>query len=367
MWERILVIIRKEFRQTLLEKRMRIFLLVPPVTQLMLFGFAVNLDIINSPIAWMDMDRTTESRELLSQFQGSNQFIVKYMPESDMEVRTLLDHGDVQAVVKVLPGFAREIHKGHTASVQVLVDGANSNTAAILMGYCTQVIQAYGQKLRPGPAPLGAIGVPRVWFNPDLLSRNFFVPGVIMNIITMMTLILTAMAIVREREIGTMEQLMVTPIRPIELMLGKTLPFVCIGAVQMTLVTTAALLVFHIPFRGHISTLVFATLIYLMTTLGSGLFLSTISQTQQQALMSSFFFFTPAFMLSGFSFPIRNMPLPVQYLTLLNPMRYFIEILRGIFLKGLGVEALAPQLLALFAIGCVVLFGSAMRFHKRLD
>ena len=135
----------------------------------------------------------------------------------------------------------------------------------------------------------------------------------------------------------------------------------------MTLVTTVALLVFHIPFRGHISTLVFATLIYLMTTLGSGLFLSTISQTQQQALMSSFFFFTPAFMLSGFSFPIRNMPEPVQWLTLLNPMRYFIEILRGIFLKGLGVQALAPQLLALFVIGCFVLFGSALRFHKRLD
>ena len=157
MWERILVIIRKEFRQTLREKRMRVFLLVPPVTQLMLFGFAVNLDIVNSPIAWMDMDRTTESRDLLSQFQGSNQFIVKYMPESDAEVRKLLDHSDVQAVVKVLPGFAREIHKGHTASVQVLVDGANSNTASILMGYCTQVIQAYGQRLRPTPAPLGLI------------------------------------------------------------------------------------------------------------------------------------------------------------------------------------------------------------------
>ena len=367
MWERILVIIRKEFRQTLREKRMRVFLIVPPIMQLMLFGFAVNLDLVNSPIAFMDLDQSVESRELLSQFQGSEQFNVKYMPDSDAAVQKLLDHGDAQAVIKVLPGFAREIHKGHTAHVQVLIDGANSNTASILSGYCSQVIQAYGQKLRTGAAPLSAVAVPRVWFNPDLLSRNFFVPGVIMNIITMMTLMLTAMAIVREREIGTMEQLMVTPIRPIELMLGKTLPFVCIGAVQMTLVTTVALLVFHIPFQGRVFTLVFATLIYLMTTLGSGLFLSTVSQTQQQALMSSFFFFTPAFMLSGFSFPIRNMPLPVQWLTVINPMRYFIEILRGIFLKGLGIQELAPQLMALFAIGCFVLFGSALRFHKRLD
>ena len=229
MWERILVIIQKEFRQTFREKRMRVFLIVPPIMQLMLFGFAVNLDLTNSPIGFMDMDQTAESRELLSQFQGSPQFNVKYMPDSDAAVQKLLDHGDAQAIVKVLPGFARNIHKGHTANVQVLVDGANSNTASILTGYCSQVIQAYGQKLRATPTPPGAVAVPRVWFNPDLLSRNFFVPGVIMNIITMMTLMLTAMAIVREREIGTMEQLMVTPIRPIELMLGKTLPFVCIG------------------------------------------------------------------------------------------------------------------------------------------
>ena len=367
MWERVLVIIRKEFRQTFREPRMRVFLFVPPLMQLFMFGFAVNLDLENSPIAFMDRDRTPESRELLSGFQGSRQFNLRSFPETDEQAQKLLDHGDVQAVINVLPGFARNLHKGHTVNVQILVDGSNSNNASILTGYCGQVVRQFAEKHGAAIPFQSAVAVPRVWFNPDLRSRNYFVPGVIMNIITMMTLMLTAMAIVREREIGTMEQLMVTPIRPIELMLGKTLPFVAIGFVQMSLVTTAALVVFHLPFRGSIFTLILATLIFLMTTLGSGLFISTISQTQQQALMSSFFFFTPAFMLSGFSFPIRNMPESVQWLTMLNPMRYFIEILRGIFLKGLGPEALAPQMLSLLAIGTVVLVGSAMRFHKRLD
>ena len=289
MWERVWVIVKKEFRQTFREPRMRVFLFIPPIIQMFMFGFAVNLDLENSPIAFMDRDQTVESRELLSLFQGSRQFNLRFLPRTPQEAQQLLDHGDVQAVINVMPGFARGLHKGHMVNVQILVDGANSNNASILTGYCGQVVRDFAQKYRAVIPLESAVIVPRVWFNPDLRSRNYFVPGVIMNIITLMTLMLTAMAIVREREIGTMEQLMVTPIRPIELMLGKTLPFVAIGFVQMTLVTTAALVVFHVPFRGSIFTLILATLIFLMTTLGSGLFLSTISKTQQQALMSSFF------------------------------------------------------------------------------
>jgi ABC-2 type transport system permease protein len=207
----------------------------------------------------------------------------------------------------------------------------------------------------------------RVWFNPDLHSRNYFVPGVIANIIMLVTLMLTALAIVREKEIGTMEQLMVTPLRPIELMLGKTLPFALVGLVDVVVITAAALIIFHIPFRGNPLLLLASAVLYLLTSLGAGLFLSTISQTQQQAMMASFFFTTPAFMLSGFSFPIRNMPVFVQYLTYLNPIRYFMEIVRGIFLKGVGLSALWPQMLALLVYGVTVLSLSVARFHKSLD
>jgi ABC-2 type transport system permease protein len=207
----------------------------------------------------------------------------------------------------------------------------------------------------------------RVWFNPDLYSRNYFVPGVIANIIMVVTMMLTALAIVREKEIGTMEQLMVTPMRPIELMLGKTLPFAMVGLVDVALVTTVALLVFHIPFRGNPFLLLLCSVLYLLTTLGAGLFLSTISQTQQQAMMANFFFTTPAFMLSGFAFPIHNMPKVVQYLTYLNPLRYFIEIVRGLFLKGVGISVLWPQMVALAVFGVSVITLSALRFQKKLD
>jgi ABC-2 type transport system permease protein len=207
----------------------------------------------------------------------------------------------------------------------------------------------------------------RVWFNADLRSRNYYVPGVVINIITLVTLMLTAMAIVREKEIGTMEQLMVTPIRPIELMLGKTLPFSVVGIADLILVTSAALLIFHVPFRGSAVLLLVSSLLFLLSTLGAGLFISTISRTQQQAMMASFFFFMPSFMLSGFAFPIRNMPPPVQALTLINPLRYFMTIVRDIFLKGSGIDVLWPQMLALAVFGSTILGVSAMRFHKRLD
>ncbi len=364
---------------------MRGMLLGPPIIQLLVFGYAVNLDVDNSKIAWMDMDRTPESRELLAGFQGSRQFRVTATPSSDAEVQDLMDHGRVQAVIRVLPGFGCDIERGATTAVQILVDGTNSNTAGIVASQAGGVVSAYAGRVMAAQMTQRLVGrtlaaggpvnleVPvltfrsRVWFNPDLLSRNYFVPGVVVNIITLVTLMLTAMAIVREKEIGTMEQLMVTPIRPIELILGKTLPFAIIGLLDVLLVTGAALLVFHIPFRGNALVLLVCSVFFLLTTLGVGLFISTICQTQQQAMMSTFFFFNPAFMLSGFTFPIRNMPVAVQYLTYLNPVRYFIEIVRGIFLKGSGVSTLWPQMLALFVFGVVILTLSVLRFHKRLD
>jgi ABC-2 type transport system permease protein len=385
MWERIREIIRKEFRQTLRDPRRRVLLFGPPLVQLIVFGYAVNLDVENAAIGWMDQENTVESRELRAAFEGSIHFKVKHNLSSEAEIQNLLDHGKVQMVVRVMPGFARNILRGNTAAVQLLVDGTNSNTAAIIFNYANQVVASFSRKTldraqnmrRMAGAPEGgglvqpAIGSvtaqSRIWFNPDLNSGDYFVPGVVVNIIALVTIMLTAMSIVREKEIGTMEQLMVTPIRPIELMLGKILPFAVIGIIEVAFVTTAALLIFHIPFRGSVLMLLSASILFLLTGLGIGLFISTISDTQQQAMMSSFFFFMPAMLLSGFSFPIRNMPLPVQFLTFLNPLRYFMEIVRGVFLKGTGLEFLWPQLAALLVFGAAILGLSALRFHKRLD
>lgn len=384
-WQRVAEIIRKEFRQTLRDPRMRTVLFLPPLVQLVIFGYAVNLDVRRARIGWMDQDRTPASRELRAAFAGSPYFEIAAAVETDDQERDLLDRGAVMAVVRLLPGFARDVARGRTASVQVLVDGSNSNTAAVIAGYAARVIAAFARRVMleqqearlvgrtaaaGGPVHLGVPALevrPRVWFNEDLLSRNYFVPGVVVNIITLVTLMLTAMAIVREKEIGTMEQLMVTPVRPSELIAGKTLPFALVGIADVFLVTGAALLIFRVPFRGSAAVLLAGAVLFLLTTLGMGLFISTVSETQQQAMMSSFFFFTPAFMLSGFTFPVRNMPEPVQYLTYLNPVRYFLEIVRGVFLKGTGFEALWPQMLALAALGLTILTVSVLRFHKRLD
>jgi ABC-2 type transport system permease protein len=387
VWNRIITILRKEFIQVLREPRMRFLIFLPPIIQLIVFGYAVTLDVDHARIAWMDMSRTPESRALRACFEGSGRFDVVALPANQEEVQQLLDRSRVHAVVAVLPGFARDLARGRTAQVQVLLDGTDSNTASLVSAYAAGVISKFAGRIKPNSRndqqmiqvtkvtregklePPGSSVIPstRVWFNPDLRSRNYFVPGVVANILLMVTLMLTAQAIIREKEIGTMEQLMVTPMRPLELMLGKTLPFALVGMVNMLVVTGAALLIFHIPFRGNFFLLMLCSLLFLMTSLGAGLFLSTISNTQQQANMGSFFFTMPAFMLSGFTFPIRNMPLPVQYLTYLNPLRYFLEIVRGVFLKGVGVSVLWPHILILAVYGTAVLSLSAVRFHKKLD
>ncbi len=394
MRQRLRQIIRKEFIQALRDPRMRSMLVFPPLIQLLIFGYAVNLDVDNAKIAWMDQDRTQQSRELYSEFVGARRFEIVAMPEDEKSMQRLMDGGRVDAVVRVLPGFGRDVARGRATSAQVLLDGTNSNTASIVAGFATQVIGRYSAEVvaeqqRSAAMAAGAsatvaaanndasesmqapmpnvVARSRVWFNPDLKSRNYFIPGVIVNIITLVTLSLTAMAIVREKEIGTMEQLMVTPIRSTELILGKTMPFVVVGLWDMLLVLGASLLLFHIPFQGSFVLLVVSTLLFLLTTLGAGLFISTVSQTQQQAMMATTIFFQPFFMLSGFTFPIRNMPQVAQWLTYLNPVRFFMEIVRGVFLQGAGVAALWPQMAALAVFGVVILSMSVARFHKQLE
>lgn len=383
MLERILAIVRKELSQMFRNRRTRLFLFVPPMFQLIIFGYAVNLDVDNLRMAWMDMDQTPQSRDLLASFQGSNRFLLTALPQSERDIQNVLDRGEAQVVVRVLPGFGRDILMGRPTSVQILVDGTNSNTASLASAYTSQLVAAYSARVAApqmesrmmARAGMGTMSLKapritesaRVWFNPDLKSRNYFVPGVISNLIMVVTVMLTAMAIVREKEIGTMEQLMVTPIRPMELMIGKMVPAALVGLMDLALMTTAALAIFSIPFRGNPLVLLLSAALFLLTSLGMGLFISTIASTQQQAIMSSSLIAIPTFMLSGFAYPIHNMPIAVQYFTYLNPLRYLIEIVRGIFLKGTGISVLWPQMLTLLVYGMVVMGLSASSFRKKLD
>jgi len=384
MWGRIGVIVRKEFSQLFRSPRTRTLLFIPPIIQLIVFGYAVNMDVDNVHMAWLDRDQSPASQNLLADFVGSGRFELVALPQTETDVQRLLDAGDVKCVVQVLPGFARDILRGRPTAVQILVDGTNSNTASLVSAYASQIVAAYAGSVGVQQAmprvmarlesneriSLRAPSVEastRVWFNPDLRSRNYFVPGVIANIIMVVTVMLTAMAIVREKEIGTMEQLIVTPIRPLELMIGKMLPAALVGLMDVTMISVGAQLIFHVPFRGAAVMLLACAALFLLTSLGAGLFISTIAQTQQQAMMSSTLFAAPTFMLSGFAFPIHNMPLPVQYFTYLNPNRYFVEILRSIFLKGAGLNILWPDMAALLAEGLAIMLLSSWRFRKRLD
>src|ERR1700691_578925 len=383
MIERIFAIIRKELNQLFRNRRARLFLFVPPIFQLILYGYAVNLDLDNLRMGWMDMDQSPQSHDLLADFQGSGRFLLTALPQSEKEIQDVLDRGDAQVIVRVLPGFGRNILLGRPTSAQILVDGTNSNTASLASAYTSQLVAAYSasvatphmQSQMMARAGMGTMSMKvgritdsaRVWFNPDLKSRNYFVPGVICNLIMVVTVMLTSMAIVREKEIGTMEQLMVTPIRPIELMIGKMMPAAMVGLMDLVLMTTAALLIFGIPFRGNPLVLLLSAALFLLTSLGMGLLISTIASTQQQAIMSSSLIAIPTFMLSGFAYPIRNMPIAVQYFTYLNPLRYLIEIVRGIFLKGTGITVLWPQMLTLLVYGVTIMGLSATSFRKKLD
>jgi ABC-2 type transport system permease protein len=272
-------------------------------------------------------------------------------------------------------GFAGDLAAGRTATLQLIVDGTDSNTASIVLGYSATIVEQVSAEIlvdratrragvfqQPGHVELQA----RAWFNDNLESRNFYVPGVIAIIVCLITLLLTSMAVVREKEIGTIEQIMVTPITPLEFILGKTVPFALISVIDVILVTAVGVFWFDVPIRGNLPLLLVGVALFLMTTLGVGLLISTISQTQQQAMMSTFMFYMPAMLLSGFIFPIANMPQAVQWLTYVNPLRYFLVIIRSIFLKGVGLDVLWPQLLALGAIGVFTLTLATRRFHKTL-
>ena len=368
MLERIKHLAIKEFIQTFRDRKRRILIAISPLIQLFLFGYVAILDVNNVSTALLDLDKSQESRELTRRFERSGYFTITNLPQSPEEMGYLLDKGAVLMAIQINRGFSKDIKKGIPAALQVLVDGTDSNSALIAMGYITTIVGTFSRDLAL-PAGVRAERTDfrtRVWYNPDLKSRNYFLPGVIALIIMLTCLMVTSMAMVREREVGTIEQLMVTPIRPLELVLAKMIPASAIGIGQMFLVTAVGVLWFHVPIKGAFPFLFLCTCVYLLSVLGIGLFISTISKTQQQAMMASFFFFQPAILLSGFATPIENMPRFFQYITYASPLRYFLVIVRGVFLKGVGLEVLWPQVLALLILGLAILLFSAMRIKKRL-
>jgi ABC-2 type transport system permease protein len=375
MWERIKHMLIKEFIQIFRDPRMKGVIFLMPIIQLLVFGYAVTTDVKRIATLVYDLDNSIASRELVSRFAKSGYFNVVEYTDREERVRELMDRGKVGAVLHMNKGFEDDLRAGRTSQVQVIVDGTDSNTAGIVLGYSSKIAGQFStelltQRVLRSSGLLGRTGrvvvETRAWFNENLESRNFYVPGVIAIIVMLITLMLTSMAVVREKEIGTMEQIMVTPITSAEFILGKTVPFALIGFADVILITLIGVFWFEVPIRGNLGLLFVATALYLLTTLSIGLFISTVSQTQQQAMMSTFFFYLPAVLLSGFMFPIANMPHVVQWLTYLNPLRYFLVVIRGIFLKGVGLGVLWSQMLALAVMGCLALWLAAKRFHKTL-
>jgi ABC-2 type transport system permease protein len=375
MFERIQTILIKEFKQVIRDRKMWRMIFIAPVLQVLIFGYAATTDVKNIPSAIYDLDNTSESRDVIRAFSFSKYFNIKNYVYSDKQERELIDRAKVSVVLRFNHGFTQDLEGNKGAQIQLIVDGTDSNTAGIVLGYAGRIIQKYSYSVLQNRANImlkQALAFPsvdlrdRAWFNENLESRNYFIPGVIAMLVTVTSLLLTALAIVREKEIGTMEQLLVSPIKPIELILGKLAPFAIISFIDLTFVAGVGVLWFKIPIRGSILLLVGSTCIYLLTTLGVGLFISTICSTQQEAAMSMALFLMPVNLLSGFMFPITSMPTVMQYLTYLNPLRYYLEILRGIFLKGIGIRILWPQILVLLIIGLSVITLSSLRFHKRL-
>lgn len=372
MFERIQRMIVKEFSQVFRDRRMVIMIVAAPIIQLVMFGYVVTTDVTNVRTALYDLDKSQSSREFARRLVASGYFEIVSAPETPEEIRDLLDRGEVSCAIQINRGFEKEILKGLPAPVQIIADGTDSNTAMITVNYAARIaaefgLSAAGSGLSERERLPGVDVRTRTWYNPDLKSRNYNLPGVIASIVMIIGLMLTSMAVVRERETGTIEQLMVTPIRPFELILGKTIPFAAIGFFDMMLVTVFGTLWFNIPIKGALPLLFLCTGIYLLSVLGIGLFISTISRTQQQAMMAAMLFYMPALLLSGFVFPIDNMPVVFQYITYLNPLRYFLVIIRGILLKGIGFSLLWPQMAALLMLGAAILSLSTARFRKRLE
>jgi ABC-2 type transport system permease protein len=377
MFARIIPIVVKEFLELKRDKGARFLLVVPPIIQMLLFGYAATFEVHHVSTSVLDLDHSQESRELIARFTSSNRFDIVKVAQSQREINETIDSSDAAVALVVHAGFAELLRKGQGAPLQVIVDGTNSNTALIALGYINTIATGFAQDYATDLAQRvqGAQGMRQVqvtveqrpWFNPDLNGRWFFVPGVI-GTLTLVTIVnLTAFAVVREREVGTLEQIMVSPIRPAEFIFGKTIPFFIVGLGEVALVVAVGVLWFQIPFVGSAFVLLLGTALYLLSTLALGLLISTVCTTQQQAFSTNFFVLNPFFILSGFSFPISSMPQVLQWFTYINPLRYYLVVIRGTLLKGVGVSVLWPDFAAMAILAFVLLTLSILRFRKTLE
>jgi ABC-2 type transport system permease protein len=369
---RTVALMWKEFVELRRDPRLFGVVVAAPIIQLLMLGYAATTDIRNVPVVVVDEDRTSASRELIDRMAASPNFSVAYIVSSVNEIDPYLESGRAWMALAIPHDYGRNVLTGVPATVQVIADGSDANSTSVALGYATNLVAGYARDLvskriaESGlPAPGGIEARVRVWFNPQLESRDFMLPGILALLLLVVTSILSSMAIVREKELGTLEQLNVTPLNRWELIVGKLVPYGVIGMVDACLVLALTLAWFEVPLRGSL-VLVFAMcLVYLLTTLGLGFFVSTISTSQQQAMITvAFFFLMPMIFLSGFIFPIENMPLLFQWVTYAVPLRYFLVILRGIFLKGVGLETLWPQALALAGWGVAILAAAVWRSSK---
>lgn len=376
----ILNFIKKEFLQFRRDKRMFGIILIAPMLQLIFLGYAATLDVKNVKTVVWDQDKSVTSREFIEKYEKSGYFSMVHYASSYDEITELIDKGEVLMAIIIPEDFEKNIYTNKTTGLQTIFDGSDGNKALIAAGYSQGITASFGTNIvnnfieRSGRKnnPLARLPViqaeTRAWYNPDLTTRNYMLPGIVGMLIMVVTINLTSLAIVKEREIGTFEQLIVTPLKPYQIIIGKLVPFSILGFVSITIVMTVMRFWFNIEVKGSVPLLYLAAALFMLSTLGLGLFVSTISKTQQQATMTSFFgVMMPMIYLSGFSFPIENMPQWVQFITYIIPLRYFITIVRGIILKGVGIEHLYKEFASLLAFGITILVISSLRFRKKLE
>ncbi|MGC9324249.1 MAG: ABC transporter permease [Desulfomonilia bacterium] len=376
MWKRIKRMFIKEFLQMFRDPRMRIVVFGVPLIQLVIIAFALTMDVTRIGTAVLDEDNTPLSREVLAAFTSSDHFEVVFSPSTPAEFESMLDRGEVRVVIVIPRGFEEDIISGRTARVQLLADGTDSNTASVVFGYAFQITQSYAQdKLLdrimsdygPGRTPGRIELTPRAWFNENLESKYYYVPGLIAVMLIVVSMVVASVAIVREKEIGTIEQVMVTPIRRLEFILGKTVPYLIVGYIIMTFMFIIAMIIFSIRVHGSWLQLYILTGVFLAGNLGLALLISVSAKTQQQALLTAFFIMMPVVLLSGFIFPVRNMPIVVQYATFVNPMRWYIEILRGVVMKGVGVNSLWHAVIGQCVLAAGFILLASARFKKTIS
>jgi ABC-2 type transport system permease protein len=376
MLRRISAIIYKEYLHISRDRIALIMLLFFPVFILLLFGYAINLDIKHIPLAVFDQDRSEDARELTESFIQSGYFDLKKRLFSEKQINRIVDKREVKVVLRISPDFSKDIHKGKSTPIQLIIDGADNNTATITMGYSKAIMQKFSRRilgellLNKGLAfstQLPSIDLrPNIWYNPELKSSIFLIPGLIGIIIMAIAVIMTSITIVREKERGTMESLLVAPIRPLELMIGKITPYIIICFISLVLIIFLSRPIFNLPFRGNLLTLLGLSAIFIAASLGIGLYISNIVQTTQTAWLMGFLSsILPSMLLSGFIFPIESMPYPIQFVTYLLPIRYFLVILRGIILKGVGITILYPEALILSIFALVMITISTLRFKRK--